>query len=276
MQSIDWSSVASQHDEQRIVVTTDKGQFSAPHVVSTFSVGVLQHQDVKFVPRLPDWKKEAIFTFAMATYQKIFLLFEEQFWGEEEYIIYADPDERGRYAVWQNINADGFFPQSTANNIVMVTAVDVFARRNEELSDDEIKGEAFAVLQEMYGPDIPEPLDILVPRWTKDPLYRGSYSNWPLGALDEHHANLGQPVGNGSSWIHFAGEATSTEMFGYVQGAWDQGIKTAGVIGECLAGQCAPVEVFETLTTCSQTHTLLKRGHQRRGGSPRRKHYARH
>lgn len=67
-----------------IVVTTDKGKFSAPHVVSTFSVGVLQHQDVSFVPRLPDWKREAIFTFAMATYQKIFLLFERQFWGDAQ------------------------------------------------------------------------------------------------------------------------------------------------------------------------------------------------
>ena len=69
----------------KIVVTTTNGdKYAAPHVVSTFSVGVLQHQDVSFVPRLPDWKKEAIFTFAMATYQKIFLLFEKQFWGDSE------------------------------------------------------------------------------------------------------------------------------------------------------------------------------------------------
>jgi polyamine oxidase len=73
--------LAVDYSGDSIVVVTDKGNFSAPHVVSTFSVGVLQHQDVRFVPRLPDWKKEAIFTFAMATYQKIFLLFEEQFWG---------------------------------------------------------------------------------------------------------------------------------------------------------------------------------------------------
>lgn len=274
VKTIDWSAINSKGSGQKdIVVTTDKGKFSARHVVSTFSVGVLQHQDVKFSPRLPDWKKEAIFTFAMATYQKVFLLFERQFWGPEEYVMYADPDERGRYTVWQNINADGFFPQNTTNNVIMVTAVDSFAKRNEQLSDDEIKGEAFAVLQEMYGGDIPEPLDILVPRWTQDPLFRGSYSNWPLGALDEHHANLGEPVGGSGSWIHFAGEATSSEMFGYVQGAWDQGIKTAGVISECLRGKCAPVDVYETLTTCAQTQVQLsKRRNRRKGGSPRRRH----
>lgn len=78
VQSVDYSK------KNKIVVKTDKGSFSAPHVISTFSVGVLQNQDVKWVPTLPDWKKEAIFTFAMATYQKIFLMFEKQFWGPEE------------------------------------------------------------------------------------------------------------------------------------------------------------------------------------------------
>ncbi|KAL1409904.1 hypothetical protein Q8F55_003903 [Vanrija albida] len=274
VKTIDWSAAESGGD---IVVHTDCGSFSAPHVVSTFSVGVLQHQDVHFTPRLPDWKKEAIFTFGMATYQKIFLLFDEMFWGDEQYVVYADPDQRGRYAVWQNINAPGFFPQNTTNNIIMVTATDTFARRNEELSDDEIQGEAFAVLQEMYGADIPQPADILVPRWTLDPLYRGSYSNWPLGALDQHHANLGQPLGGGSSWLHFTGEAMSADSFGYVQGAWDEGINTAGVIAECLSGKCPAAEAFEALTTCAQTGTALarrgpatRRGHGRRARGVRR------
>lgn len=258
-----------------ITVETDKGKFSAPHVVSTFSVGVLQHQDVIFKPRLPDWKKEAIFTFEMATYQKIFLLFPKQFWGDEQYIMYADPDQRGRYTVWQNINAPGFFPGNTGQNIIMVTATDTFARRNEALSDDEIKDETFAVLKEMYGADIPEPDDILVPRWTLDPLYRGSYSNWPLGALDEHHANLGEPIGAGQSWLHFAGEATSDEMFGYVQGAWDSGKTTAQTVADCLHGKCPGAKVYDPLTVCAQkenTFTRRSATGKRKGGSPRRHH----
>lgn len=123
VKTIDWSAAATGGD---IVVTTTDGQsFSAPHVVSSFSVGVLQNQDVVFKPALPSWKSEAIFTFAMATYQKIFVMFDEQFWGPEQvsekdvaeemvadanfqYVLYADPDQRGRYTVWQNINAPDF------------------------------------------------------------------------------------------------------------------------------------------------------------------------
>lgn len=72
-------------DNSSIKVTTDKGEFIASkYVVSTMSLGVLQHQDVTWTPKLPDWKKEAIFTFSMATYQKIFMLFPTQFWGNEQ------------------------------------------------------------------------------------------------------------------------------------------------------------------------------------------------
>ena len=72
-------------DNSSVAVTTDKGIFTASkYVVSTMSLGVLQHQDVSWTPKLPDWKKEAIFTFNMATYQKIFLLFPTQFWGDEQ------------------------------------------------------------------------------------------------------------------------------------------------------------------------------------------------
>ncbi|CAK9780397.1 amine oxidase [Cutaneotrichosporon oleaginosum] len=261
-------------DRPEILVHTDKGTFAAPHVVSTFSVGVLQHQDVKWVPRLPDWKKEAIFTFAMATYQKIFFLFEKQFWGDSEFIMYSDPDERGRYMVWQNINAPGYFPPG-ANNVLMVTATGAFGRRNEQMSDEEIVEEALVVLREMYG-DVPAPLDALVPRWTLDPLFRGSYSNWPLGALDQHHSNLGQPLGGAQSWLHFSGEATSADSFGYVQGAWDQGIRTAEAIVACFAGDCPDATVYEAVTTCEQDETTMSRrsvrgaGGRKRGGAPRR------
>jgi polyamine oxidase len=260
VQTIDYT------DDTQVRVETDKGEFFASRfVVSTFSVGVLQHQDVHWEPRLPDWKKEAIFSFNMATYQKIFMLFPTQFWGDTEvslpsvlpsysnaqFILYGDPEQRGRYAVWQNINAPGYIPQNTSTNVIMVTAVDDMARSNEKRTDAEIQAEAMQVLREMYGDDIPQPDDIIVPRWNSDPLYRGSYSNWPLGVLDQHHENLRQPVGNGR--VLFTGEAMSPEAFGYVQGAWLEGQSTGRGIGECIVnGDCPEVEIYEALTTCAQ------------------------
>lgn len=136
----------------------------------------------------------------------------------------------------------------------MVTAVDQLARTFELLPDEEIQASAMKVLREMFGDDIPDPDDIVVPRWNSDPLYRGSYSNWPLGVLDQHHENLRQPVGDGR--IMFTGEAMSPDAFGYVQGAWTQGQETAQRIGQCLSGgDCPQAEVYETLKTCNQAAT---------------------
>lgn len=71
-----------------------------------------------------------------------------------------------------------------------------------------------SVLRAMYGPDIPEPEQILFKRWHSDPLFRGSYSNWgtsyPPALFDDLRAPL-----EGRLW--FAGEATSFEFYGFLQ-----------------------------------------------------------
>jgi polyamine oxidase len=241
------------------VVTTDKGTFTArKHVVVTFSIGVLQDNRVTWTPRMPDWKKEAIYSFAMALYQKIFLLFDRQFWRNEQFQLYADPDVRGRDPLWQNLNAPGFFNGSKEGYVYFVTNVDEQARRLGYMSDKDIKDELMFKLKEMYGNDIPEPLDIVVPRWDHDPLYRGSYSNWPLGELDQHHSNLRQPIGNNT--VFFTGEAYSKELFGYVQGAWEDGKDTAATIASCIKGSgCPEAFAYEDIQICPQTSTVLKR-----------------
>lgn len=252
-------------------ITTDKGTFVAnKHVVVTFSIGVLQDNRVTWTPRMPDWKKEAIYSFAMALYQKIFLLFDRQFWKDDQYQLYADPDVRGRHPLWQNLNAPGFFNGSTEGYIYFVTNVDAEARRLGAMTDSDIQDELMFKLQEMYGEDIPKPLDILVPRWDHDPLYRGSYSNWPLGELDQHHSNLRQPLGNNT--VLFTGEAYSKLLFGYVQGAWEDGKITATTISNCMKGlECSPGFAYEDISTCSQTSTILKRSDVQRSKRDKKK-----
>jgi polyamine oxidase len=61
---------------------------------------------------------------------------------------------------------------------------------------------------------VPEPTAFFFPRWSNDPLYRGSYSNWPPGFTRQHHANLRAPLGH----LWFAGEALSEKYFGMWSG----------------------------------------------------------
>jgi polyamine oxidase len=87
-----------------------------------------------------------------------------------------------------------------------------YSIRVERQSDSVIQAEALEVLQNMYpSVDIPEPIDFYFPRWHTDPLFRGSYSNWPASFVSEHHDNLRANVG---SRLWFAGEATSRRYFG--------------------------------------------------------------
>lgn len=48
------------------------------------SLGVLQGQDVKFTPEFPDWKREALLSFHMTTYTKVYIKFDTNFWGDWE------------------------------------------------------------------------------------------------------------------------------------------------------------------------------------------------
>lgn len=65
----------------------------------------------------------------------------------------------------------------------------------------------------------------------------GSYSNWPVGVSLERHQNLRANVDR----LWFAGEATSSEFFGYMQGAWfegqEAGMRVASVINGRFQGE---------------------------------------
>lgn len=80
------------------------------------------------------------------------------------------------------------------------------------MSDEVVKAEVLSVLRAMYpNMTIPEPDAFYFPRWHSDPLYRGSYSNWPSGFLKTHHTNLRATV---DQRLWFGGEATSLKYYG--------------------------------------------------------------
>jgi polyamine oxidase len=173
------------------------------------------------------WKQEAIFTFKMTTYTKIFLKFPQKFWENTQFFLYADPYQRGYYPQWQSLSEVGFLPGS---NITFVTVVTDQAYVVEAQSFDQTLKEIMIVLKSMYGDDIPEPDHFYYYRWTQDPLYRGSYSNWPTGTSRCQHNNLQRPLGR----LHFTGEAYSYEYYGFTQGAYIEGLKTGEKVANCL------------------------------------------
>ncbi|XP_078594413.1 uncharacterized protein LOC144872227 [Branchiostoma floridae x Branchiostoma japonicum] len=209
--------------------TKDGSNYTADYAIVTFSMGVLQGNSVQFVPGLPGWKREAISRVRMALYTTIYLKFPSKFWDDDEYIVYAG-ERRGYYTVWQNLEAPGLFPAGT--NILQVTVTGEEARRVEAQSDQATQAEVMAVLRTMYGAGIPDPTDILVPRWEQDPFFRGSYANWGVGINDEVLHKLQAPV---AGRLFFAGDGTGPH-FGYLQGAFLEGARVADAIATCVRG----------------------------------------
>ncbi|KAI0632639.1 amine oxidase [Trametes polyzona] len=227
-----------QTSEDGAMVTLGDGTvLTADYVLCTFSLGVLQYDDVKFIPPLPAWKQEAIHSMAMGTYTKIFMQFPEKFWFDGEMALYADR-ERGRYPVWQSLDHEGLLPGS---GILFVTVTGEFSRRIESMEDSAVQQEILSVLGTMFpNTSIPEPLDFYFQRWYSDPLFRGSYSNWPANFLSEHQVNLRANV-NERLW--FAGEATSKKHFGFLHGAYSEGRAIASILGKCVrGGGCVQLE----------------------------------
>lgn len=195
------------------------------------SLGVLQNDAVTFEPELPFWKQEGIETFSMGTYTKIFLQFppDQVFWNtSSQFFLYADPEERGYYPVFQSLDGPGFLPGS---GIIFVTVVQHQSYVVEAQDDETTKAEVLAVLRDMFGPEnVPDPIAFTYPRWSLEPWSYGSYSNWPPGTSLEMHQNLRANVGP----LYFAGEHTSTEYFGFLHGAWFEGQNAGELIANCI------------------------------------------
>ncbi|XP_044490584.1 polyamine oxidase 1 isoform X2 [Mangifera indica] len=171
------------------------------------------------------WKMEAIEKCDVMVYTKIFLKFPYKFWPcgpEKEFFIYAH-ERRGYYTFWQHMETA--YPGS---NILVVTLTNGESKRVEAQSDEETLEEAMGVLRDMFGPNIPNATDILVPRWWNNRFQRGSYSNYPIISNTEVINSIKAPVGR----VFFTGEHTSERFNGYVHGGYLAGIDTSKTLLE--------------------------------------------
>jgi len=219
------TSIDGSHGDSVRVHTTDGAVFKAKYAIVTFSSGVVNHgikSKTLFHPPLPSWKADAYAKTQNGIYTKIFLRYELKFWDDADYILYADPDHRGYFAVWQDMESHGkFFPNR--ENILMVTVVQADSRRVEVQAKSETLQEVQTVLRRMYGESIPEPLDVFIPVWSTDPSFYGCWSNIAVGTTEEDFKLMQEPVGG----LFFAGEATDYDYNGFVAGGFHSGKREA-------------------------------------------------
>lgn len=202
----------------RVDVLTNHGSFQANHVLVTVPLGVLQAGRIAFNPSLPRAKREAIRNMRMGVFNKIFLIFDTVFWGDDyELIGYMGSQDSD----WPEIVN---FHKIAALPVLLAFSAGAAGERNELRSDAELVGDLMASLRKMYGQGIPEPAGHVVTRWKQDPFSLGSYSYVPVGFTQSDRRQIGMPVDNR---VFFAGEATSQFFPSTVHGAFLSGVRAA-------------------------------------------------
>ena len=218
-----------------IVSTPRSARYICDYVVVTVSLGVLKSDTIEFTPRLPERKRNAIKNFDMGLLTTIFVKFKTKFWAHEnENFIYAS-DKRGYYPAYVNLAVH--YPNDANWYVLIVSVTGDLARSVEKQSDTATKNDIMNILRKMYqtrSTIVPDPIEIVVPKWGRDPLFKGAYSNWSPGFTDQDFGHLNSSV---DGRIFFAGEAMSYSYYGFLHGSFLSGEQIALCINSNINGE---------------------------------------
>lgn len=207
-----------QWQQSEICVHTTNDEFVAERVVITLPLGVLQHNDVRFTPQLPEAKRNAIDRLGMGVLNKCCLRFAEAFWPDDADWLGYVAAQHGEWTDWLSL-------KRAAQQAVLIgfNAAD-YGREIETWSDERIVASAMTTLRTMFGSQVADPIDYQITRWASDRFSRGSYSFNALHATPAMRNALAQQL---DGRLYFAGEACSNSYFGTVHGAYLSGFQAA-------------------------------------------------
>jgi monoamine oxidase len=208
------TSIAYAEDE--VTVTTDRDEFTADRVVVTLPLGVLKAGTVAFDPPLPTAKQQSIGRLGVGHLDKVALKFDKPFWPTDVQVFGLV----GKQPVSHLINAFAF----SGAPILVGLRAGPLARNRERLSDASTVSQLREALASTFQTEVPDPAGALITRWSRDPFSHGAYSYPSVGSTPDDRDEIAASV---RDRIFFAGEATSTEYFGTVHGAYLSGLRAA-------------------------------------------------
>lgn len=208
------TSIAYADDE--VTVTTDRDEFTADRVVVTLPLGVLKAGSVTFDPPLPEAKQKSIRRLGVGHLDKVALKFDKPFWPTDVQVFGLV----GNQPVSHLINA---FVFSGAPILVGLRAGPL-ARNRERLSDAATVAQLRDALAATFQTEVPDPVGALITRWSRDPFSHGAYSFPSVGSTPDDRDVIASSL---RERVFFAGEATSTEYFATVHGAYLSGLRAA-------------------------------------------------
>ncbi|XP_060042874.1 spermine oxidase isoform X2 [Erinaceus europaeus] len=188
-----------------VVECEDCEMIPADHVIVTVSLGVLKQQHNSFFhPGLPAEKVAAIHRLGIGTTDKIFLEFEEPFWGPEcnsLQFVWEDEAESRTLTyppeLWYRkiCGFDVLYPPERYGHVLSGWICGEEALVMERCDDEAVAEICTEMLRQFTGnPNIPKPRRILRSSWGSNPYFRGSYSYTQVGSSGADVERLAKPL----------------------------------------------------------------------------------
>ncbi|MBE2997666.1 FAD-dependent oxidoreductase [Nocardiopsis sp. HNM0947] len=215
------TSIAHDGDGVRVAVDTPDGDetLTADRVLVTLPLGVLKAGQVAFEPGLPEDKTGAVERLGNGRLEKLFLRFDDVFWGDAEVLVHLGTEE-GTWFHW-------YAAQRVLGAPVLICRNGGRAARFlAQMEEGEVVEHAMASIRTMFR-KAPDPVDHLLTDWMEEPFARGSFSFNAVGSTDDDRTALAEPIGER---VFFAGEATEVEHTATVHGAMLSGLREAARI----------------------------------------------
>ncbi|KAK5638644.1 hypothetical protein RI129_012939 [Pyrocoelia pectoralis] len=229
-----------------VVNCVDGTTYTADHVITTVSLGVLKDRHISlFKPHLSTEKVLALETLGIDAVSSIFLYYPNKWWNESfegvSFVWSEDEIEKTAEAFPIGPTKGGrswitaivyILPVLRSPNILAAWYVGEFVPEIESSSNDTIIKGITYTLNLFLGQDIPRPEKIIRHKWYSDPHFRGSYSFETVESRNlgtSQAAILSQPISreDGKLAVLFAGEATNPIRYATVHGAIETGFREA-------------------------------------------------
>ncbi|CAB3408681.1 unnamed protein product [Caenorhabditis bovis] len=219
-----------------IVMETE--ELEAKYCVCTLPIGVLKRvltndpETPVFDPLLDCLHCQSICNMGNGCVNKVVMLFERAFWESNDrhtfFNVPASISGRGEFVYFEAV------PESR----VLTTYLAGFSAESD-LLETAIVSKIMTILSTIFAQSCPKnPLKVHITKYQSDVFSYGTGSFMGLKTEEDDYENLTKPLENNhdENRVYFAGEHTSFQYGGTMQGAWLSGLRAASQIASDVYG----------------------------------------
>lgn len=200
-----------------VTVAWDTGEIRCRRVVVCVPPPLASQ--ISYSPVLPEQRARLLASLPMGSSVKFHAVYERPFWRERGLCGQAWTAQGPVCLTYDNSPDDG-----TGRGVLVGLVVAEEARRLGRLTAAEQEQEILASLGGLFGPDAAAPGALVLKDWAAEEWTGGCYSaHFPVNVWTSVGSAFREPCGR----IHWAGTETSSEWYGYMEGALRSGIRAA-------------------------------------------------